>query len=210
MNARPIPTYRYPDQMGKILFLAMQEVIGCHGVGRILNAANLPQMVESVEPDSPCKQLRFDQISRIQSALEDTYGLQGGQGIALRCGRASFKYGLREFGERSGWTDLEFRLLPLHARVQAGAELMVKALNDNNAQNVRVTDQGERFVWEIERCPVCWGRHANDVSCHLTVGILQESLYWVSGGKFYNVQETHCIAKGDPACTIVVNKKPLD
>ncbi len=210
MNKRQMPTFRYPDQMGKILYLAMQEVVGCHGVSRILSAANLPEMAERAQPGNPCIQLHSEQVSRIQSALEEVYGLQGGQGIALRCGRASFKYGLREFGEQSGWIDLEFRLLPLPARMRAGAELMAKVLNNNTAQNVRVTDQGDRFVWEIDRCPVCWGRHAKDVSCHLTVGILQESLFWVSSGKFFNVQETHCIAKGDPTCTIVVNKKPLD
>jgi tetratricopeptide (TPR) repeat protein len=29
------------------------------------------------------------------------------------------------------------------------------------------------------------------------VGILQEALYWVSGGKFYNVVEETCVAQGD-------------
>jgi predicted hydrocarbon binding protein len=42
------------------------------------------------------------------------------------------------------------------------------------------------------------------------VGILQEALYWVSGGKFFNVEETHCIAAGDNACLIEIDKQPIE
>jgi predicted hydrocarbon binding protein len=49
----------------------------------------------------------------------------------------------------------------------------------------------------------------DDPACHLAVGLLQESLYWVSGGKIFNVQETHCIARGDPACTIAIGMTPI-
>lgn len=46
-------------------------------------------------------------------------------------------------------------------------------------------------------------------SCHLAVGILQEALYWISSGKYFNVEETTCIAQGDSACTIEISKTPL-
>jgi predicted hydrocarbon binding protein len=206
MNDAQIPNH-HQDKLGKILILAMEEVLGSQGVSRILGAARLHELV-----GNPCpgKQLGFEQISRIQGAMEQVFGLPGGHGVALRCGRASFKYSLREFGKQSGFTNLEFRLLPFNARVQAGAMLITNVLNENTGQDMQLSDQGDQFVWEIERCPVCWGRHAKGVSCHLTVGLLQESLNWVSNGKYFNVHETHCIAKGDSTCTFVANKKPLD
>jgi predicted hydrocarbon binding protein len=196
------PIYRYSEEMGKIYLQAMQEVVGSQAVRVILKAANIAEPSEG-------KQLHFGQISRIQSALEQIYGLRGGQGVALRCGRVSFQYGLREFGEQSGCTNLEFRLLPFNTKLRVGAELLARILNENSGQKVQVSDQGEHLFWNVEDCPVCLGRHTEGASCHLTVGILQESLFWVSGGKFFNVEETHCIAKGDPTCTIVVHKKPL-
>jgi predicted hydrocarbon binding protein len=210
MTQESIPTYRYPDEMGRIILLAMQEVMGTRAVNAILSAAGMHQTGNRYPSAGRDVQPGFTQISRIQSALEEIYGKQGGQGLALRCGRVSFKYGLREYGEQSGCTNLEFRLLPFNARLRAGSDMLAKMLNENSGQTVRVSDQGEHYVWEIERCPVCLGRHAESVSCHLTVGVLQESLFWISGGKFFNVEETHCIAKGDPTCTILVNKKPLD
>jgi predicted hydrocarbon binding protein len=210
MNQLHPPTYHYADEMGHILLLALQEVLGSQGTKAILVAADLSDLAYRAFTGSPNDGLRFEQVSRIQDALEDFYGLQGGQGVAMRCGRTSFKYGLREFGERSGFTDLEFRLLPINDRVRVGTELLARVFNDHTGHMVKVSNQADRYIWEIERCPVCWGRHASGVSCHLAVGILQESLFWVSGGKYFNVKETHCIAKGDRTCTIVVNKKPLD
>jgi predicted hydrocarbon binding protein len=43
----------------------------------------------------------------------------------------------------------------------------------------------------------------------LAVGLLQEALYWLSGGKIFDVKEITCIARGDPACTIVIDPTPL-
>ncbi len=209
MNPRSLPTYSYADQMGKILYLAMQEVLGSRAAGRIINIANVAALQGDSGQNGSGKQFRLPQVSRIQGVLEEAYGLQQSQGVALRCGRASFKYGLREFGEQGGWTDPEFRLLPMKSRMQLGTERMAEVLN-GGGQTVRVSDQGDSFIWEIERCPVCWGRHASVVSCHLTVGLLQESLFWVSGGRYFDVRETQCIAKGDPSCTIVMDKRPLD
>jgi len=35
-------------------------------------------------------------------------------------------------------------------------------------------------------------------------------LHWVTGGKNIRVEEIRCIAKGDPSCTYVIDKRPLD
>jgi hypothetical protein len=203
MNEGQSPINRYSEELGRIYLQALQEVVGSQAVRELLKAANLAE---------PCevKQLFLGQVSRIQGALEEIYGLHGSQGVALRCGQVSFQYGLLEFGEQSGCTSLEFRLLPFNTRLRVGAELLAKILNENTDQKVQVIDQEERLVWNVEHCQVCLGRHTENASCHLTVGFLQESLFWISGGKFFCVEETHCIAKGDPTCTIVVHKKPLD
>jgi predicted hydrocarbon binding protein len=42
------------------------------------------------------------------------------------------------------------------------------------------------------------------------VGLLQEALYWVSGGKFYYVEEEDCIAMGDAACVIIIDKVAIE
>jgi predicted hydrocarbon binding protein len=200
----------YPNKMGRIILQAMEEVIGHIGVNAVLNLANLNYRINNYPPNDLEKGFNFIELSKIQEALEGLYGPRGGRGLALRTGRACFKYGLREFGPMLGATDIAFRLLPFDPKLRAGADIFAEAFNKFSDQRVRVEEQADRFLWHIDRCPICWKRHTETPVCHLAVGILQESLYWASGGKVYNVEETACIAMGDPACTIVIEKKPLD
>jgi predicted hydrocarbon binding protein len=40
--------------------------------------------------------------------------------------------------------------------------------------------------------------------------MLQEALFWLTGGKSFLVEETQCIARGDNACTIQLPRQPLE
>ncbi|HKZ70806.1 MAG TPA: 4-vinyl reductase [Anaerolineales bacterium] len=202
--------YNYPNKMGRIILLAMEEIMGRNGVNAVLNLAKLRRLINNYPPNNYDRQFSFEDVGAIQQALEDMYGPRGGRGLALRAGRACFKYGLKEFGPVLGIADLAFRLLPLNMKLKVGAEVFADTFNKYTDQRVRLTDDEDQIYWHIERCPICWGRKSDIPCCHLAVGILQESLYWVSGGKNFSVQETSCIARGDEACTVVIEKKPLD
>ena len=76
-------------------------------------------------------------------------------------------------------------------------------------QRVRLDEHDGKLYWIIERCPLCWERKAAEPVCHLAVGLLQEALYWLSGGKIFNVEEIACLARGDQACTILIDQTPL-
>ena len=205
-----IETFYYPNKMGRIILQAMEEVIGHIGVNAVLNIANLNDRINHYPPNNLEKSFSFSELSKIQEALENLYGPRGGRGLALRTGRVCFKYGLREFGPLLGATDIAFRLLPSDPKLRVGAELFADLFNKYSDQRVRVEEQANQFLWHIERCPLCWNRKTDASACHLAVGILQESLYWASSGKVYNVEEIACIAMGDPACTILIDKKSLD
>lgn len=203
------PTHFYPNKMGRIILLAMEEIIGRAGVNAVLNLASLAAMIEQYPRADSEKAFSFETISRLQQALERAYGPHGGRGVALRVGRACLKYGLREYGSALGLTEVAFRLLPLPAKLRHGAETFAALFNRNTDQRVRLERREGRIYWHIERCPLCWRRQAAEPICHLAVGVLQEALYWVSGGKIFNVEETHCIARGDATCTIVVDEMPV-
>jgi hypothetical protein len=176
-------TYYYPNKMGRIVLLAMEEVMGRNGVNAVLNLAKLKHLVNNYPPNNFDRQFTFEEVGAIQQALDEMYGPRGGRGLALRAGRMCFKVGFEVFAE---------------------------TFNKFTDQTVRLGEDETRFLWIIERCPVCWGRRSNQPCCHLAVGILQESLYWVSGGKNFEVEEITCIAQGDPTCTIAIEKQPLD
>ncbi|HLF02284.1 MAG TPA: 4-vinyl reductase [Anaerolineales bacterium] len=209
-SPEPGQRYYYPNKMGRIVLLAMEEIMGRNGVNAVLNLSKLRRLINNYPSNNFDRQFAFEDVGAVMQALEDMYGPRGGRGLALRAGRACFKYGLKEFGPVLGIADLAFRLLPLNMKLKVGAEVFADTFNKYTDQRVRLTDDEDQIYWHNERCPICWGRKSDIPCCHLAVGILQESLYWVSGGKNFAVQETSCIARGDEACTIVIDKKPLD
>lgn len=199
----------YPQKMGRIIFLGMEEVIGKGGVEAILRLASLESFLQQYPAARAERTFAFETVSRLQSALEQAFGPRGGRGLALRIGRACFKYGLGEYGSMLGITETAFRLLPLPKKLQTGARLFADLFNKHTDQKVRVEETGDTIYWRIEQCPLCWNRQADQPICHLAVGVLQEALYWLSGGKIFEVEETACIAKGDPDCVIAISKTPL-
>jgi predicted hydrocarbon binding protein len=207
MNAS---NYYYPNKMGRVILQAMEEVLSHVGLSAVLNLAGLQLRIQQFPPNDLAKAYTFQELSQMIATLETLYGPRGGRGLALRAGRACFKYGIRELGALIGSTDMAFRLLPLETKLRTGAGLFANLFNQYSDQIVRVEEKPDCFYWHIERCPVCWQRKADAPVCHLAVGVLQEALYWASGGKYFNVEETQCIAKGDPACTIVIDKQVIE
>lgn len=202
--------YFYPNKMGRIVLLSMEETMGRNGVNAILNLSKLSHRLSNYPPNNFDLQFSFEEVSALQKALEEMYGPRGGRGLALRTGRACFKYSLKEFGPALGISDLAFRLLPLNMKLKSGAQVFTDAFNKFSDQRVTLVENSDSYLLKIERCPVCWGRKADSPCCNLVVGLVQEALLWVSGGKNFNVAETSCIACGDPCCTIEAEKQPLD
>jgi hypothetical protein len=206
----PASAFYYPNRMGRIILESMEEVVGRNGLNAVLNLAGLGGMIGNYPASDPKLDFSFETVSRLMDKLEHAYGPRGGRGLAIRIGRVAFKYGMRSFGPQMGLTETTFRLLPLGTKIRMGGQALADVFNKETDQCVCIEERGGKLLWVIERCPLCWERHTSEAACHLAVGLLQESLYWVSGGKIFNVEETLCIAKGDPTCTIEIDQTPLD
>ncbi len=200
----------WPNKMGRMFLLALEDVMGRNGVNATLNLAGLGHLVNNYPPNDLELGFKFDELSAIMQALEDMYGPRGGRGLAVRAGRAGFKYALKDFGSLLGMADLAFRLLPLGMKLKIGLNAMADTFNNFTDQRVRVQEEIDRFIYIIDRCPVCWGRHSKVPCCHAALGLLQETLSWISSGKDFDIQEVSCIAVGDETCTFHINKRPFN
>lgn len=208
---QPIPKsgLYYPNKFGRLTILSLEDVMGRNGVNAILNLANLPNMMENLPPDNLEKAFDFADVSAIMGALEEMYGPRGGRGLALRAGRATFSDGLRSFGALAGVGDLAFKVLPLQAKLRIGLPAMAKIFSQISDQLSTVEEKDDHLIYTIHRCPVCYGRHTDKPDCYIATGLLQESLKWVSGGSEFRVNESKCIAMGDPTCEFIVYKEPI-
>ena len=207
MKSNGSPSFSYPHRLGRLFLISLEEIIGRNGLNAVMNHARL------TEPNTPTSigafDFQFETISLIQHALQANYGLRGGQGLALRAGRAAFKHLLREYGPELGLADPSFKLLPVEDKVRLTSEVFAQLFNQYSDQCVEFSEAGGQYRWAITRCPFCWQRQADDSVCLQIVGLLQEALYWVSSGQLYDVEEVACIARGDPSCVIVIDKQPL-
>lgn len=210
IKTREPELYHWPNKMGRMLLLALEDVMGRNGVNAALNLAKLQHLVNNYPPNNLDLEFSFGDLSRIMQSLEDMYGPRGGRGLAIRAGRAGFKYALKDFGSLLGIADLAFRLLPLGMKLKVGLNAMADTFNDFTDQRVRIEEETGRFLYIIERCPVCWERHSDTPCCYAATGLLQETVSWISNGKNFEIQEVSCIAMGDASCTFTIDKHPFD
>jgi predicted hydrocarbon binding protein len=202
-------TYYFPNRLARTMLLAFEEVIGKSGINALLNLSSLSQFIDNYPPDDDNRTVPFGMVGRFQSALELGYGSHGGRGLALRTGRVFFSTTLRIYGSELGYNDTNFRLHPPDLKIVAGLNTLIEFLNRHTDQNIALEETEHKYLCFLERCPWCWGRHENEPVCHFVIGMLQEALYWGSGGKFYNVVEETCIAQGDKICLVAIDRVPL-
>jgi predicted hydrocarbon binding protein len=201
--------YYYPNKMGRIVLVALEEIMGHHGVNAVLNLAKLTHLVSNYPPNNLKLGFTFSEFSAIQQTLDDMYGERGGRGLALRAGRETWKYALKEFMPILGITDLAMRMLPLGIKIKIGLDVFAETFNKFSDQQVRLGEDDKHYLWIIERCPICWHRVSDTPCCHLAVGLLEQALDWVSKGRRFKVEQISCIAAGDETCTLAISKRPI-
>lgn len=201
----PNKEYYLPNKMGRIFMLSHEEMLGKNGLTALLKIAGLSGWIGELPENNYERGFSFTTTAKICEALGRLYGPNAGSGLALRSGHAAFKYGLQEFAPLLGLSELNFRLLPLQMKIEKAMEALTSLYADYSDQIVRLERTEDAFLWHIDRCPYCWGLHSSSPCCSHVVGIFQEAMHWISGGKYFDVEETSCTAAGDRACTITIH-----
>lgn len=200
----------YPNLMARIYLDALEEVMGKNGTNAVLNLAGLGNLIDNYPPNNLDREFDFADFGALGQAIDDMYGPRGGRGLALRAGRATFADALSKFGAMIGIGELAFKVIPLGTKMKVGLRAVAETFTKFSDQHSEVEEKDDRFIYTIYKCPVCWGRSNDHPICYGAVGILQEGLRWVSGGKDFRVEEFDCHAKGDEYCRFDIFKDPLN
>jgi predicted hydrocarbon binding protein len=211
MPTEPIPgVFYYPNRMGRILLLALRKELGHDRLHEVLVAAGQARLTTGLLPNNLDKRFTFENVSALQEATEKVFGARAGRQINYRVGKATFELGLKDFDPVLGISDLPKRLTSLSVKLRIGLDVFARVFNQFSDQVVKLSETETHHLWIIERCPVCWKRATDEVCCHLAGGLLEESLFWGTGGHRFKVEEVTCIARGDPTCVFQIDKQPLD
>ena len=200
----------FPNKMGRILLTAFDEVMGRNSLNSLLTAARVSHYAQELPPNNFEKEFPFAHLSQMVQALEELYGVRSGRGIARKVGRACFRLGIGDFGPVLWMVDLAFRVLTLRMKMRIGFEILAETFNRFTDQKVIVEVDKEHFRWIMEPCAECWGRTCSTACCQLAMGLLEEGLYWASGGSSFYMEEVSCIACGDRICAISIGRDPLE
>jgi predicted hydrocarbon binding protein len=199
----------YPNRFARLFFLAMEDVMGKHGLNSVLSIANLDAYIDQPPPDNMARQFDFAYMAALSEALENMYGTRGGRGIALRIGRAAFSMGMKNFGALAGMSDPAFQRLPIEKRVDVGVKALAAVFTGFSDQETFVEDHGDHYLVIVENSPMAWGRTAESPVCHALAGMIQEGLRWSTHGSEFHVREIACRATGADECVFQVNKKSI-
>jgi predicted hydrocarbon binding protein len=211
MDLIPESGYFNSNKFARIFLESIEEIAGKHGLNSVLNYAGMPFLINNLPPDNLERAFDFANFSMINQALTEIYGERGGRGLSLRIGRTTFDDVLKDYGALAGVGDMAFKILPMQAKIKFGLNAMARVFSEKSDQLSSLVDEGDQYIYKIERCPICWGRENQDQPvCYYMVGLLKEGLHWVSGGKEFQVIETRCIAMGEQACEFEIDKKHLD
>ncbi len=189
--------------------MAMDDVMGAHGLQSLLSLAQMEQYADSLPPDDMSRAVDFSSIAALNIALEELYGVNGGRGMALRIGQRAFVGGLKDFGAMRAANDAAFRNLPVHKRTEYGLQGLAAILTNFSDQqsSVVVKEDSLQFISNVS--PYAWGRETSKPVCHMMVGIIMECLRWSTNGYKFYVREIECTASGAEHCTFRVNKQAI-
>jgi len=186
----------------QVVRAGVQEIIGQAGIQEILETEVSQPCVESVS---------CEQAQSWLSAVRQQYGVQGGRGLAVRAGRAGFQYFLREYGAKTGLTDIDFRTLPVKQRLLAGMQRLVDAFNLWSNGNIQINESGGQWICSFDQTMPNPDQNLCCAAGHFLAGLLQEYLYWASGGRHYMLARVESCQSGDVHnCAVLINQQSLE
>lgn len=212
MRRSNLAVSRASNPLWHVVLQATEEILGQGVVNTLVESGGRRTSMGNGLTAPTETEVRLEAWSRFQETIEQRYGSRAGRGLMVRIGRACFKYGLDEFGGQLGLNDLAFRLKPSVERTVQALQALTDLLRSALRQRIRLeSDEGSLYL-VLERCPLCSAQEQAGrgvPGCYLLIGLLQEMLYWVSGGRSFLVEEMECLASGSRRCTIKINKAPL-
>ncbi len=200
----------YPNKIGRLTLLSLEDVMGRNGVNALLNLAGLKHLVNNYPPNDLRREFPFRDLAGIMEAMTTMYGVRGARGMEMRAGRYAFNLGFKEFGPLLGMADLGLKLMPITMKMKIALNATAQVFDRFTDQSTHVEERKGQFIYVIEKCPVCWGRHMDKPSCFIAQGILEESVNWVTGGRNFKIEEITCRGMGEANCTFAIDKEPID
>ena len=133
----------------------------------------------------------------LQAAMRTYFG-RGARGVLLRVGQRLWHHLLDDAALGGKAQAALIKRLPLNARRKSTLELLGRFLGTQPGDiTIHTLDLDLLFVDHVS--PSADGYSDSNPICHVTLGLIRESLFWATG-QGYDVEETSCKAHGETTC----------
>jgi predicted hydrocarbon binding protein len=198
-----------PNDALRILFMAIEDVMGKDGMKAALHGAKLERYIDNYPPKNLNLEVKFSEYGAVEQAVEDFYGARGARAMLLRVGRTTFNYGIKEQSGVLGLAGQALKAMPLptSAKMKLLLDQMISAVNKTVNQPAVLEEQADSFHWVVSHCMCLYRPKHTSPSCFVTLGGLMEATKWLTDKQF-PVQEVSCMNLGAEACRFKISKTP--
>ena len=205
---------RIPAMLLNILFTQVEDMMGHRSLTMLLRQAGLDEYVDAMPPMDDTPTITVDQYSELLASIYEIFGARGAKPIFLRGGRLGAAEIRRQRPAQFAIGGAALRLLPTVKRMRIVLEKLVAQGEEMYGATYHLAEEENAFLLSIESCHYCAaithhaqaaGRQISRPVCHIPTAIIAEMIEWATGQK-HLVEETACIATGDPACRFRISK----
>ncbi len=195
-----------PNQLLFLTFITVQEILGKNGLNSILNYTKLLHYIDNYPPNTLEQQHPFSDFTRLVSGMVEVLGEKGARSIMLQSGLKGFKnmlcdmpglFALEGVRVAQGPAD---KLFDEYVRIETIMVQAGRAIFGDSLHTDYTTDEG--WCLELSPCYWCLGLKTGSAICYAEVGFELGVARWILGPDA-RVEETHCIARGDPMCRFI-------
>ncbi len=199
---------KIPNQLLYVTFLTAEEILGKNGLNSVLNYAGLKEFIGNYPPNDFEMTYHNKVFIQLVTGIIGVFGEKGARPILFRGGMKAFEILHEQFpslfameGIDSHDTSPE-RLFDEYRRIYKAA---VDASVHVHGDIYKFYDCPEGLALEMSPCHWCLNLKTEKPICFAQTGV-QQGFARAILGTTITIEETHCIAAGDPMCKFIIHR----
>jgi predicted hydrocarbon binding protein len=191
----------------RVILEGVIEIVGSNGLKSVLNYSGLTKYLDDLPPNNSEKSgPKISEVAALSAGIEEVFGKQGARAILFQVGRMQAKWGVEEnpdiaqqaLSAMSGMSESDRAKVILNYT----ADTISKQLNTETW----IEEEGASFLYKDKAATHCFNRESNLPVCYTTTGFVAGLVAWAVGGNGWKVEETGCMAMGEPFCVYRIYK----
>ena len=191
----------------RVILLGVNEIIGKNGLKSVLNYTGLTKYIDNLPPNDTEKTgPKISEVAKLSEGIEEIYGKNGARAILLQVGRMQAKWGVEENPDIAKAAQTAMSQMSESDRAKVILNYTADTISKQLDTETWIEQDGDVYFYKDKSETHCFNRKSEVPVCHTAVGFLAGLVAWAVGNNGWKVEETGCMAMGEPMCTYRISK----